>query len=54
MSDLDIKRAILVARTKSLTVRKNQVIPGWNVVLPNGGNYHAKTDKDMVGFVKGY
>lgn len=50
----DIKRAIILARTKELTVRRNQFCGGWDVMLPNGSHFLAKTDKDLVEYVKGY
>jgi len=49
-----IKVAIIQARTKDLTVRKNSQAIGWCVMLPNGSTYNAKTDQDMVEYVKGY
>ena len=49
-----IKVAIIQARTKDLTVRKNSQAIGWCVMLPNGSTYNAKTDQDMVEYLKGY
>ena len=54
MSENTIKRAILLARTKSLVVQKNSFVPGWCVVLPNKEVFTAPTNKEMVDFVKGY
>lgn len=49
-----LKRAILQARTKDLTVRKNSQAVGWCVMLPNGSTYNPKTDADLIEYVKGY
>ena len=53
-SNTAIKRAIIQARAKDLTVRRNVFHGGWSVQLPNGCTYNAKTDVDLVEYVKGY
>lgn len=54
MSELQVKKAILLGRVKNLKVLKNSFKEGWAIVLPNGSNYHATSDKDMVSYVKNY
>ncbi len=54
MSELQVKRAILLGRTKKLKVVRNSFKEGWAIILPNGSNYHAMSDKDMVTYVQKY
>ena len=53
-NNAQLKRIIIQARTKDLTVRKNSQAVGWCVMLPNGSTYNPKTDADLIEYVKGY
>lgn len=49
-----LKRMIVAARAKGLTVQKSTFVAGWSITLPNGAVYQAKSDSDLVSYVKGY
>ena len=47
-------KVFAAARKKGLEIKKNQFTNGYNVSMPNGTNYHAKDDVDLISYVKDY
>lgn len=45
---------IAQGKKKGLRIQQNLFDKGYCVLLPNGGTYQAKDEKDLLSYIKGY
>ena len=45
---------IHMGKLKGIVVKRNVLVGGWSVTLPNGTTTRLDCDSDMISYVKGY
>jgi hypothetical protein len=54
MHTLTVAHCLSIAKRKGLVIRKNTLLKGWCVTLPDGTSIDFTDDKDMCDYVSEY